>query len=92
MKNLVEGVFNLVARYDPDLIAVITTCSSETIGDDIEAFIRAAKKKIAKELGEEEAQLPVIPVHCPSYQGSHVTGYDYSVLSRCKVHGKHCGK
>ncbi len=76
MKNLVEGVFNLVARYDPDLIAVITTCSSETIGDDIEAFIRAAKKKIAKELGEEKAQLPVIPVHCPSYQGSHVTGYD----------------
>ncbi len=76
MKNLVEGVSNLVARYDPDLIAVITTCSSETIGDDIEAFIRAAKKKIAKELGEEKAQLPVIPVHCPSYQGSHVTGYD----------------
>ena len=76
MKNLVEGVFNLVARYDPDLIAVITTCSSETIGDDIEAFIRAAKKKIAKELGEEKAQLPIIPVHCPSYVGSHVVGYD----------------
>ncbi len=76
MKNLVEGVFNLVARYDPDLIAVITTCPSETIGDDTEAFIRAAKKKIAKELGEEKAQLPIIPVHCPSYQGSHVTGYD----------------
>jgi nitrogenase molybdenum-iron protein beta chain len=76
MKNLVEGVFNLVARYDPHLIAVITTCSSETIGDDIEAFIRAAKKKIAKELGEEKSKLPVVPVHCPSYQGSHVTGYD----------------
>ncbi len=76
MKNLVEGVFNLVARYDPDLIAVITTCSSETIGDDIEAFIRAAKRKIANELGEEKAQLPIIPVHCPSYVGSHVTGYD----------------
>ncbi len=76
MKNLVEGVFNLVARYDPDLIAVITTCSSETIGDDIEAFIRAAKKKIARELGEEKAQLPIIPVHCPSYVGSHVVGYD----------------
>jgi len=75
MKNLVEGVFNLVARYDPDLIAVITTCSSETIGDDIEAFIRAARKEIAK-LSEEKSKLPIVPVHCPSYQGSHVTGYD----------------
>jgi len=76
MKNLVEGVFNLVARYDPDLVAVVTTCSSETIGDDIEAFIRAARKKIAKELSEEKSKLPIVPVHCPSYQGSHVTGYD----------------
>ena len=76
MVNLVEGLTNLVARYDPKIISVITTCSSETIGDDIEAFIRAAKKNIAKELGEEKAELPVIPIHCPAYQGSHATGYD----------------
>ncbi|EHP85183.1 nitrogenase component 1 [Methanotorris formicicus] len=76
MNNLVEGLRNLVARYDPDLISVVTTCSSETIGDDVEAFIRAARKKIAKEFGEEKAQLPIIPVHCPSYQYSHVKGYD----------------
>ncbi len=76
MRNLVEGVFNLVARYDPDLVAVITTCSSETIGDDIEGFIRSARRKIAKELSEEKSKLPIVPVHCPSYKGSHVTGYD----------------
>lgn len=79
MRNLVEGLRNLVARYDPDLISVVTTCSSETIGDDIEAFIRAAKKKIAAEFGEEKAKLPIVPVHCPSYQGSHVKGYDNAV-------------
>ena len=76
MKNLVDGLTNLVARYDPNLIAVITTCSSETIGDDIESFIRAARKNIAKEVGEEKSELPIIPVHCPAYKGSHVTGYD----------------
>ncbi len=76
MKNLVDGLTNLVARYDPSLIAVITTCSSETIGDDVESYIKAAKRKIADELGEEKAELPVIPIHCPAYKGSHVTGYD----------------
>jgi nitrogenase molybdenum-iron protein beta chain len=76
MKNIVDGLTNLVSRYNPELIAVITTCSSETIGDDIESFIRAARKKIAKEVSEEKAEMPIIPVHCPSYVGSHATGYD----------------
>ncbi|AXI24927.1 nitrogenase [Methanofervidicoccus sp. A16] len=88
MNNLVDGLTNLVARYDPDAISVITTCSSETIGDDIEAFIRAAKKKIARELGEEKAKLPIIPIHCPSYQGSHVTGYDNAAKAFISTLGK----
>lgn len=75
-ENLIDGVFNLIARYDPSLVSVVTTCSSETIGDDVEGIIRSAKARIARELGEEKAKIPVIPVHCPSYVRSHVNGYD----------------
>lgn len=66
--NLVKGVHALAARRHPELIAVITTCLSETIGDDIDGILR-------------KIDLPVelVPMHTPSYVGSHVTGYDNAV-------------
>jgi nitrogenase molybdenum-iron protein beta chain len=65
-KNLVESIKNVIARRHPALIGVITTCLSETIGDDIDGIISEGNFVDSK----------VVPIHTPSYVGSHVTGYD----------------
>jgi nitrogenase molybdenum-iron protein beta chain len=65
-KNLVASIKNVIARRHPELIGVITTCLSETIGDDIDGIIREGNFEDSK----------VVPIHTPSYVGSHVTGYD----------------
>ncbi len=70
-ENLVASIENVIARRHPDLIGVITTCLSETIGDDIEGAIR----------GGDFGKSKVIPIHTPSYVGSHVTGYDNALKS-----------
>ncbi|GAW93887.1 nitrogenase component 1 [Calderihabitans maritimus] len=77
MKNFVEGIRNLVVRYWPGLIGVVTTCSSEIIGDDMVSFIKMARQKLVKELGEEKAaQVKIVLINTPSFAGSHVVGYD----------------
>ena len=44
--NLVKGIENLAVRFKPDLIGVITTCSSEIIGDDVFGFADTARENI----------------------------------------------
>ncbi|MCL0081307.1 nitrogenase, partial [Peptococcaceae bacterium] len=76
-RNLIEGIINLVQRYHPAVIGVVTTCSSETIGDDIDAFIKEAKQRLVAEIGvEKAAAIFIVGLHTPSYAGSHVQGYD----------------
>nr|AAC36816.1 vanadium-dependent nitrogenase [Trichormus variabilis]CAA52045.1 vanadium-dependent nitrogenase [Trichormus variabilis] len=80
MPRIEEGVKTLVARYpDLRLIPIITTCSTETIGDDVEGTINKVNKFLKKEYPNREVKL--IPVHTPSYRGSQVTGYDAGVTS-----------
>lgn len=64
--NLTTGTKNAFDIYDPDVIAVHTTCLSEVIGDDLKAFIRDIEIPEGKTV-----------VHCstPSFKGSHVNGY-----------------
>ncbi len=68
--NLLEAIGNIFTIYKPDVIAVHTTCLSETIGDDIPQIVAKAK---------EEGKVPegkyVIHCNTPSYVGSHVTGF-----------------
>jgi len=68
--NLIQAIDNIFTVYNPDIIAVHTTCLSETIGDDIPQIISKA---------EEEGKIPkgkkVIHANTPSYVGSHVTGF-----------------
>ncbi|MDR1871348.1 MAG: nitrogenase molybdenum-iron protein subunit beta [Deltaproteobacteria bacterium] len=73
--NLKQSVKNIFDVYDPDVIAVHTTCLSETIGDDLNAFIQ--------ELDIPDGKLVV---HCntPSYVGSHVTGFGQMVAGFIK--------
>lgn len=68
--NLVQAINNIFTIYDPDIIAVHTTCLSETIGDDIPQIVA---KAIAD--GKVPRGKRVIHANTPSYVGSHVTGY-----------------
>ncbi|WP_229234101.1 nitrogenase component 1 [Candidatus Methanoliparum sp. LAM-1] len=42
--NLVEGIHNLVYRYQPEIISIVTVCSSEIIGDDYTELFRRCEK------------------------------------------------
>lgn len=68
--NLLQAITTIFTVYNPDVIAVHTTCLSETIGDDLVQIIAKAKS---------EGKIPegkyVIHCNTPSYQGSHVTGF-----------------
>ncbi len=68
--NLVQAIDNIFTVYEPEVIAVHTTCLSETIGDDIPQITRKA---------EADGKIPkgkyVIHANTPSYVGSHVTGF-----------------
>jgi len=68
--NLLQAIQTIFGVYNPDVIAVHTTCLSETIGDDLVQII-------AKAVGEGKVPAGKHVIHCntPSYQGSHVTGF-----------------
>jgi len=64
--NLKTSIKNVFAIYDPEIIAVHTTCLSETIGDDIPTIIKQSEIPEGKY---------VIHANTPSYSGSHITGF-----------------
>lgn len=64
--NLRAAVKNIFDIYKPDIIAVHTTCLSETIGDDVGSYV------LEMDLPEDKY---VVNCHTPSYVGSHVTGF-----------------
>jgi nitrogenase molybdenum-iron protein beta chain len=63
VKTAVKNVFDI---YDPDIIAIHTTCLSETIGDDLNAYIQ--------DMEIPEGKL-VVHANTPSYVGSHINGF-----------------
>ncbi len=84
LPRLEEGVDVMLQRY-PDLkiIPIITTCSTETIGDDIDGLIiKLEDGLLAEKYAGREVHL--IPVHAPSYAGSQVSGYGNTILALFK--------
>jgi nitrogenase molybdenum-iron protein beta chain len=78
MKRIDEGVEVLARRYpNVRVIPVITTCSTETIGDDVEGALRKANKRFKELFPGREVHL--VAVRTPSYNGSHVSGYKVAV-------------
>jgi nitrogenase molybdenum-iron protein beta chain len=68
--NLVSAIETIFTVYDPDVIAVHTTCLSETIGDDLTQIVSKANEE-----GKIPAGKKVIYCNTPSYVGTHITGY-----------------
>ena len=88
--NMLQAIDNIFSVYEPEIIAVHTTCLSETIGDDLKQI---RKKALA------EGKIPegkyMISASTPSYVGSHVTGFSTMVKSMAglaETTGKKNGK
>ncbi|OQA99370.1 MAG: Nitrogenase molybdenum-iron protein beta chain [Bacteroidetes bacterium ADurb.Bin217] len=77
--NLVQAIDTMFAVYNPDVVAVHSTCLSETIGDDLTQIIAKAKEE-----GHVPAGKYVFHANTPSYVGSHVTGYANMVTAMVK--------
>src|SRR5512138_700477 len=92
--NLHEGLENAIALYKPKMVAVFTSCMPEIIGDDLTAFLKNARNK-----GIIPEGMPVPFANTPSFNGSHIHGYDAMLLSILqsltadkKVEGRCTGK
>ncbi len=70
--NLRTAAKNIFEIYNPKIIAVHTTCLSETIGDDL--------NEIIKSIDIPEGKF-IVHTNTPSYKGSHVTGFSNMVGS-----------
>ena len=85
--DILEAISNIFALYDPEIIAVHTTCLSETIGDDLTQIIKKA---------EQEGKIPkgkkVFYASTPSFKGSHVTGYSNMTTSMVQAFSENTGK
>jgi nitrogenase molybdenum-iron protein beta chain len=79
LNNMIDGLANSYNLYKPEMIAVSTTCMAEVIGDDLDAFIKNSKQK-----GSLPADFDVPFAHTPAFVGSHITGYDNTMLGVLK--------
>jgi nitrogenase molybdenum-iron protein NifN len=66
--EFMRAIDNIRRQYDPELIAVGTTCLAETIGEDLGLMIRTYRKSRA-------VTLPVVHASTPSYRDGHVEGF-----------------
>jgi len=69
-----KALDNIRQQYTPSVIAVATTCLSETIGDDVPAYIR---EYLAEQQGNTCPAL--IHISTPAYAGTHTDGFRESL-------------
>lgn len=74
--NLHEGLENAYTIYKPKMMPIFTSCMPEIIGDDLTAFIKNARLK-----GCIPADFPLPYANTPSFNGSHIHGYDAMLLA-----------
>lgn len=84
LNNMIDGLANTYALYEPAMIAVSTTCMAEVIGDDLQGFIENAKAK-----GSVPTDFDVPYAHTPAFVGSHVDGYDNAIKGILEHFWKH---
>jgi nitrogenase molybdenum-iron protein beta chain len=74
--NLHEALENAYTVYKPKIMPIFTSCMPEIIGDDLTAFIKNAKNKECV-----PADFPLPFANTPSFNGSHIHGYDAMLLA-----------
>ena len=72
--NFLQGVRNVVAQYQPQLVGVATTCLAETIGEDMPGLLREIRS------GSDRASVPpLVQVSTAAYRGTHIDGFHGAV-------------
>jgi nitrogenase molybdenum-iron protein NifN len=80
-KNFNTGIDNIIRQYHPSVIAIASTCLSETIGEDVQRLINEYKA-----LHADEKDLPeMIYASTPSYSGTHYDGFHDAVCATVKT-------
>jgi nitrogenase molybdenum-iron protein beta chain len=88
LNRVEEAVDVLLMRYPHvKVVPIITTCSTEVIGDDIDGLIRKLNKGLLKEKYADR-EVYLIPIHAPSFKGSMVSGYDVAMHDIVKAFAK----
>lgn len=83
-----EAVDVLLMRYPHvKVIPIITTCSTEVIGDDVDGVVTKLQEELL-DVKYPDREVHLIPIHCPSFVGSMVTGYDVAVRDFVKHFSK----
>jgi len=79
LKRVEDGVDVMLMRY-PNLkvIPIITTCSTEIIGDDVDGVVLKLNDGLLKQKYPDR-EVYLIPIHTPSFVGSIISGYDIAV-------------
>lgn len=76
LKRVEEGVDVLLMRYPHiRVIPIISTCSTEIIGDDIDGVVVKLNEELLKDKYPDR-EVYLVPIHSPSFVGSMISGYD----------------
>jgi len=69
-----QGLENVIRQYGPELIGIASTCLSETIGDDINLYVKEFHRD------RPDRVLPeLVHVSTPSYRDTHAEGFHAAV-------------
>ncbi|MGD2036198.1 MAG: nitrogenase component 1, partial [Bacteroidales bacterium] len=74
------SIDNIIEQYHPELIAISSTCLSETIGENIPKLL---KEYIT--LNHDKKLPEFVWASTPSYSGTHIDGFHEAVLSLVKT-------
>lgn len=84
LNRVEEAVDVLLMRYpDVKVVPIISTCSTEVIGDDIDGVVNKLNDGLLKEKFPDR-EVHLIPIHMPSFVGSMISGYDGAVKDLVK--------
>lgn len=74
-RNMETALNNVIDQYQPEVVAIASTCLSETIGDDLHKMLTAYKNK------HQDKKLPVLFfASTASYRGTHMDGFHLATL------------
>ena len=65
-KNLLEGIENIIHTYNPKVIGIATSCLAETIGEDINMYVKDFPKGDGRTYVHAETA---------AYKGTHIDGF-----------------
>lgn len=67
--NLKKAIDNVLRVYQPKVLGILTTCLSETMGEDLDRIVTSYVQE------RNLVGVDIVPVPTPSYSGSHTEGF-----------------